>query len=180
PGFLYAETTLVGQIGVVIELLSTIAVLYGLEPSLRNTRGSLRWRLKYLTLGLGAIFAVRFYLLSQILLFHALDRSSLLLRTISIVIGEIFVAVGLLRSGVLRTDLTVSRHFVYRSIVVGLCGVYLFLAGAAGWLMNVLGIPEAALLGTLVVFVAVVGLVALALFPTPARAVAPALTAPLS
>src|SRR5215813_6866655 len=141
PGFLYAETTLVGQIGVVIELLSTIAVLYGLEPSLRNTRGSLRWRLKYLTLGLGAIFAVRFYLLSQVLLFHALDRSSLVLRTISIVIGEIFVAVGLLRSGVLRTDLTVSRHFVYRSIVVGLCGVYLFLAGAAGWLMNVLGIP---------------------------------------
>ena len=163
PGFRYAETTLVGQIGVVIELLSTIAVLYGLEPSLRNTRGSLRWRLKYLTLGLGAIFAVRFYLLSQILLFHALDRSSLLLRTISIVIGEIFVAVGLLRSGVLRTDLTVSRHFVYRSIVVGLCGVYLFLAGAAGWLMNVLGIPEAALLGTLIVFVAVMGLAALAL-----------------
>jgi putative PEP-CTERM system histidine kinase len=47
--------------------------------------------------------------------------------------------------------------------VVGLCGVYLFLAGAAGWLMNLLGIPEAALLGTLVVFVAVMGLAALAL-----------------
>jgi putative PEP-CTERM system histidine kinase len=163
PGFLYAETTPVGRIGVALELLATIAVLYGLEPSLRNTRGSLRWRLKYLALGLGGIFAVRFYLLSQTLLFHAVDRSSLLLRTTAIVVGEIFVAVGLLRSGVLRTDLTVSRHFVYRSIVVGLCGVYLFLAGAAGWLMNVLGIPEAAVLGTLVVFVAVMGLAALAL-----------------
>jgi putative PEP-CTERM system histidine kinase len=47
--------------------------------------------------------------------------------------------------------------------VVGLCGLYLFLAGAAGWLLNAIGIPEAALLGTLVVFVAVMGLAALAL-----------------
>jgi putative PEP-CTERM system histidine kinase len=161
--FRYAELTLAGQIGVAIELLATIVVLYGLEPSLRNTHGSLRWRVKYLALGLGGIFAVRFYLLSQTLLFHVLDRNSLLLQTIALIIGELFVAVGLLRSGVLRTDLTVSRHFVYRSIVVGLCGLYLFMAGAAGWLLNALGIPEAALLGTLVVFVAVMGLAALAL-----------------
>jgi putative PEP-CTERM system histidine kinase len=161
--FRYAELTQVGQIGVAIELLATIAVLYGLEPSLRNTHGSLRWRLKYLALGLGAIFAVRFYLLSQTLLFHVLDRNSLLLRTIALIIGELFVVVGLVRAGVLREDLTVSRHFVYRSIVVGLCGLYLFLAGASGWLLNALGIPEAALLGTLVVFVAVLGLAALAL-----------------
>jgi putative PEP-CTERM system histidine kinase len=161
--FRYAELTLVGQIGVAIELLGTIAVLYGLEPTLRNTRGSLRWQLKYLALGLGGIFAVRFYLLSQTLLFHVLERNSLFLRTIALIIGELFVAVGFLRSGMLRRDLTVSRHFVYRSIVVGLCGLYLFLAGAAGWLLNALGIPEAALLGTLVVFVAVMGLATLAL-----------------
>jgi putative PEP-CTERM system histidine kinase len=164
PGpFRYAELTLVGQVGVAIELLATIGVLYGLEPSLRNTHGSLRWRLKYLALGLGGIFAVKFYLLSQTLLFHVLDRHSLLVLTIALIIGELFVALGLLRSGFLRTDLTVSRHFVYRSIVVGLCGLYLFLAGAAGWLLNALGIPEAALLGTLVVFVAVMGLATLTL-----------------
>ena len=161
--FGYAALTPVGPIGVAIELLATIAVLYALEPSLRNTHGSLRWRLKYLALGLGGIFAVRFYLLSQTLLFHVLDRQSLLLRVIALIVGELFVALGLLRSGALRTDLTVSRHFVYRSIVVGLCGLYLFLAGAAGWLLNALGIPEAALLGSLVVFVAVMGLAALAL-----------------
>ncbi len=164
PGpFHYAELTLLGQGGVAIELLATIAVLYGLEPSLRNSHGSVRWRLKYLALGLGGIFAVRFYLLSQALLFRLRDRQSLLIGTIALIIGELVVAVGLLRSGALRSDLTVSRHFVYRSIVVGLCGLYLFLAGAAGWLLNALGIPEAALLGTLVVFVAVMGLAALAL-----------------
>jgi putative PEP-CTERM system histidine kinase len=164
PGpFRYAQLSLVGQGGIAIELLATIAVLYGLEPSLRNSQGSVRWQLKYLALGLGGIFAVRFYLLSQALLFHVLARQSLLIETGALIIGELFVAIGLLRSGALRTDLTVSRHFVYRSTVVGLCGLYLFLAGAAGWLLNAIGIPEAALLGTMVVFVAVMGLAALAL-----------------
>ena len=159
PGrFRFGGLTLVGQLGIATSLLATIAVLYGIEPSLRNSHGSTRWRLKYLALGLGAIFAVRFYLLSQVLLFHLLDRQSLLIGAMSLLIGELVLAVGFLRSGALRTDLTVSRHFVYRSIVVGLCGLYLFLAGVAGWLLNALGIPEAALLGTLVVFVAVLGL----------------------
>ena len=161
--FRYAQLSLLGQGGIAIELLATIAVLYGLEPSLRNSQGSVRWQLKYLALGLGGIFAVRFYLLSQALLFHVLARQSLLIETGALIIGELFVAIGLLRSGALRTDLTVSRHFVYRSTVVGLCGLYLFLAGAAGWLLNAIGIPEAALLGTMVVFVAVMSLAALAL-----------------
>ena len=164
PGrFRFGELTLVGQLGTAVSLLATIAVLYGIEPSLRNSHGSTRWRLKYLALGLGAVFAVRFYLLSQVLLFHSLERQSLLIGATSLVIGELVLAVGFLRSGALRTDLAVSRHFVYRSIVVGLCGLYLFLAGVAGWLLNALGIPEAALLGTLVVFVAVLGLSAVAL-----------------
>lgn len=164
PGrFRYAALTAAGQAGIAIELLATIAVLYGLEPSLRNSYGSVRWRLKYLTLGLGGIFAIRFYLLSQALLFRVLDRPSLFVGSMALVVGEVFIALGLLRSGALRSDLTVSRHFVYRSIVVGLCGLYLFLAGAAGWLLNALGIPETALLGTFVVFVAVMGLAALAL-----------------
>jgi putative PEP-CTERM system histidine kinase len=161
--FRYADLAWLGQGGIAIELLATIAVLYGLEPSLRNSEGSVRWQLKYLALGLGGIFAVRFYLLSQVLLFHVLDRQSLLIKVSALIIGELFVAIGLLRSGALRSDLTVSRHFVYRSTMVGLCGLYLFLAGAAGWLLNAIGIPEAALLGTLVVFVAVMGLAALAL-----------------
>jgi putative PEP-CTERM system histidine kinase len=164
PGlFHFAELTRIGQGGAAVNLLATIAVLYGLEPTLRNSQGALRWRLKYLALGLGGIFAIRFYLLSQALLFHVQDRHGLLVGTIALIIGELVLAVGFLRSGALRTDLTVSRHFVYRSIVVGLCGLYLFLAGAAGWLLNALGIPEATLLGTVIVFVAVMGLAALAL-----------------
>jgi hypothetical protein len=94
PGpFRYAQLSLLGQGGIAIELLATIAVLYGLEPSLRNSHGSVRWRLKYLALGVGGIFAVRFYLLSQVLLFRLRDRQSLLIGTIALII-ELVVALG--------------------------------------------------------------------------------------
>jgi signal transduction histidine kinase len=162
-GFRYAQLTDIGRIGAAVEVLATIAVLYGLEPSLRNSRGPVRWRLKYLALGLGGIFVVRFYLLSQTLLFQMLTPDSLLLGSITLAMGLIFIAIGLIRTGALRTDLAVSRHFVYRSIVVGVSGAYLILAGASGWLLNTLGIPGTAVWGTLFLFVAVMGLAALLL-----------------
>ncbi|HET8578979.1 MAG TPA: XrtA/PEP-CTERM system histidine kinase PrsK [Methylomirabilota bacterium] len=157
-GFRYAELTGLGRIGAAVEVLATIAVLYGLEPSLRNSRGSVRWKLKYLALGVGGVFVLRFYLLSQILLFSLLTPDSLVISTIALAIGLVFIAVGLVRTGGFRTDLAVSRHFVYRSIIVGVSGAYLMLAGTSGWLLNTLGIPGAAIWGTLVLFVAVMGL----------------------
>ncbi len=162
-GFRYAQLTDIGRIGAVVEILATIAVLYGLEPSLRNSRGPVRWRLKYLALGLGGVFVVRFYLLSQTLLFQMLTPDSLLIGSVTAAIGLIFIAIGLIRTGALRTDLAVSRHFIYRSIVVAVSGAYLILAGASGWLLNTLGIPGTAVWGTLVLFVAVMGLAVLLL-----------------
>lgn len=159
----YALLTPAGQAGIAIEILATIAVLYGLEPSVRNSYGSARWQLKYLALGLGGIFVVRFYLLSQLLLFRVLTPDNLTIGSVTLTLGLGFVAAGLVRTGALRADVSVSRHFVYRSIVVGICGAYLLLAGAAGWLLNTLGIPDKAFWGTLVLFVSVMGLAALLL-----------------
>jgi signal transduction histidine kinase len=161
--FKYALLTPVGQIGVIVEVLATIAVLYGLEPSVRKSYGTTRWRLKYLALGLGGIFVVRFYFLSQLLLFQTLVREGLEIASVTLLGGLAFSVVGLVRTDALRGDLSVSRHFVYRSIVVGICGVYLMLAGLAGWVLNTLGIPDKAFWGSLVLFVSALGLASLLL-----------------
>src|SRR5262249_2656489 len=63
--FADATLTAVGEIGTVLQLLATVGVLYGLEPSLLRSRGETRWRVKFLALGLSGLFAFRFYLLSQ-------------------------------------------------------------------------------------------------------------------
>lgn len=155
--------TVAGQAVAVVEILATIGVLYGLEPSIRNSYGSTRWRTKYLALGLVGIFGVRFYLLSQSLLIPVLKAEHLRVSLVSLAGGLTFVAIGLVRTRGLGADLAVSRHFVYRSIVVGIAGTYLILAGTAGWLANALGIPDKTVWGTLGVFVSVMVLATLLL-----------------
>src|SRR5207244_3178291 len=70
--FYAARFDTVGRYAVVAQLLGTAVILAGLEVYLRTTQQLERWRIKYLVLGLGGIFLVRFYFLSQILLFHVL------------------------------------------------------------------------------------------------------------
>jgi putative PEP-CTERM system histidine kinase len=164
PGpFTMAYLTPVGQIATVLQLLATVAVLYGLEPSLRRSSGVIRWRVKFLALGLSAVFAIRFYLLSQTLLFRVIPAPRPLTAVAALVIGNLLVAVSLSRTRRLGVDLTVSRHIVYRSVAVAVTGAYLILAGLAGWILRDLGVPEAIFWGTLAIFISSIGAAALLL-----------------
>ena len=56
-------------------LVGWVLVLMNLERTYRAAVGTMRWRIKFMILGLGVIFAVRAYVSSQVLLFHAMDLS---------------------------------------------------------------------------------------------------------
>jgi putative PEP-CTERM system histidine kinase len=73
-------------------------------------------------------------------------------------IGNLAIATSLARDRGLRAELTVSRSIVYRSVVVGVLGIYLLAVGALGWLANRLGIPDEMFWGSLIVFVSALGL----------------------
>ena len=161
--FTGAALTPVGQIGTVLQLLATVGVLYGLEPSLRRSRGETRWRVKFLVLGLSGLFAVRFYLLSQTLLFQTIPAHRPLTMVAAIAITNVLLAASWTRTQRLTVDLQVSRHFVYRSVAVAVTGAYLVLAGVVGWILHDLGVPEAIFWGTLAIFVSSVGVAALLL-----------------
>lgn len=158
-----AFLTPIGQIGVILQLLATVAVLYGLEPSLRRSHGETRWRVKYLALGLGGVFAVRFYVLSQVLLFRVLPAAFLLTEAATLAVGNVLVAASLLRTRMLAADLAVSRHFVYRSVAVVVTGGYLFLTGLVGWILRELEVSESVFWTSLLLFVSAVGVAILLL-----------------
>jgi putative PEP-CTERM system histidine kinase len=147
-----------GRAVVIAELLLTVAVLAGLEAALRRSRATERWRTKYLVLGLGAIFAVRFYFQAQVLLFHAVLASYLAAQAVAVVLGSLVTGVALRRGGLLPSGLAVSRQVVFRSVVVGTLGAYLFVVGVLGWLLDYLGVAEELFWGTLVIFASAVAL----------------------
>jgi putative PEP-CTERM system histidine kinase len=164
PGPFYAaRLETVGTYIVAGQLLGTAAVLAGLEFGIRASRRTDRWRIKYVILGLGGIFLVRIYLLSHLLLFRVVLSDYLITGVGTVLLGSLVVGASLLRGGLLGIELSVSRYVVYRSVVLGVLGVYLFVVGVLGWLLTWFGIPDELFWGSLVVFVSAVVLAAVLL-----------------
>jgi len=151
--FYAAQLDQVGQLSTIVQILVTVGLLGGLDSYLRGSRHEDRWRMKYLVVGLGGIFLVRFFLLSQMLLFRVLLGVYLTTAGATLVLGSLAVSAALVRTRLLRSEVTVSRDLVYRSLVVVALGGYLLVVGALGWLLNRLGIPEELLWGSVLIFV---------------------------
>jgi putative PEP-CTERM system histidine kinase len=159
--FFAARLDLSGRVAVIVQILATVGILGGLEACLRTSKGTSRWRVKYLILGLGGIFLVRFYLLGQLLLFNVLMAVYLPTAAATLFVGNLVIGASLARNRLVASELTVSRQIVYRSAVVGVLGLYLFTVGLLGWLLTHFGIPEDIFWGSLVVFVSALGLATL-------------------
>jgi putative PEP-CTERM system histidine kinase len=151
------------QAAAVVQLLLTVGILAGLEACLRTARGENRRRVKYLVLGLGGIFLLRFYILSQVLLFHSVVPTYIKTMSATLFLGTLVMALPIARDQLRGAKITVSRQIVYRSAVVGVLGVYLFVVAILGSLLTYLAIPEETFWGSVVVFVSAMGLTAVLL-----------------
>jgi putative PEP-CTERM system histidine kinase len=137
----------------VLEILLSVAILAGLEAALRSAGVQARGRVKFLALGLGGIFLVRFYLASQLGAFRIITADSLMIGAATLLVATALMAVGIARERLRDVELTISRALLYRSVVVSVLGVYLLAVGVLAWLLNYLQIPEQAFWGSLVIFV---------------------------
>jgi putative PEP-CTERM system histidine kinase len=154
PGpFEIAEVAPLGIYVAVLEILLTVGLLAGLETVLRSVGVRARGRIKFLVLGLGGIFLVRFYLASQVVAFRVITADSLKIGAATLLVATVLMAVGVARERLRDIELTISRALLYRSVVVSVLGVYLLAVGVLGWLLNYLQIPEKAFWGSLVIFV---------------------------
>jgi putative PEP-CTERM system histidine kinase len=121
-----------GWSGVVVNLLallSAVAILLNLERTLRAAVGTMRWRIKYMVLGLALLFGVRVYTHSQTLLFSAVNRSVLIVGLIGLFLGCGLIAFSLFRSHVFTLDLYPSQAVLQGSLTVALVGTYLLVVG---------------------------------------------------
>jgi hypothetical protein len=128
-----------GKILNLLLLVGTVLILMNLERTLRSAVGTVRWRIKFVVLGLGVIFGVRIYTRSQDLLFsgHQLGLASL--ETGAVVLGCLLVATAYFHRGFNEVDVYPSRAVLHTSLTVLLVGTYLFAVGILAQLVGRFG-----------------------------------------
>jgi putative PEP-CTERM system histidine kinase len=113
----------------ILILLSTVLILTNIERTFRAAVGTMRWRIKFLVLGLGVIFGARIYTQSQALLFSDYSPSQLSVEATALLIGCALIAVAYVRTGFNEIDVYPSRAVLHTSVTVLLTGAYLFVVG---------------------------------------------------
>jgi putative PEP-CTERM system histidine kinase len=139
-------------------LVGMVLALTNLEKTFRTAVGTMRWRIKFVVLGLCVIFGAKLYVASQTLLYSGLNLSLSAIESGALVIGCSLIAVSYLRAGRLETDVYPSHTFLYSSITLMLTGVYLFIVGVLANVVIALGEYNSFSAKALLILVGVVGL----------------------
>jgi putative PEP-CTERM system histidine kinase len=113
----------------VLILVSTVLILMNIERTIRAAVGTMRWRIKFLVLGLGVIFGACIYTRSQALLFSDYSPAQLSIEVTALLIGCALIAVAYVRTGFSEIDVYPSRAVLHTSVTVLLTGIYLFVVG---------------------------------------------------
>ena len=150
-----------GPSGVIIHglvLISMIAITMNLERTYRASVGTMRWRIKFMLLGLAILSSVQFYISSQAVLFHGTTTSLQAIRSVALLVACLCIARSFMRPGQFSIDLHPSHAALYGSITLILAGVYLTVVGVLARFVAFIGGDSAFPLRALVFFLGLVGL----------------------
>ena len=120
----------------VLLLLSFVVVLMNLERTLRNAVGTMRWRIKYMIMGVGFLLAVRLYSGTQALLYGTLNVDRDALNAGALLLGALLILRSAMRGRLLDVDIYLSQKALFRSITVLAIGAYLLMVGGLGRLVQ--------------------------------------------
>ena len=137
-------------------LVGALLVLMNLERTFRASVGTMRWRIKYLLLGLTVVFTVQIYTSSQVLLFHKVEQPWAQLDAAALLLACLLMVRTLFRSGHFELDVYPSHSVLQHSVTVILAGIYLLAVGVAAKLMSRFGNDNAFPLKAFLILVSLV------------------------
>ena len=139
-------------------LLLTGFVLVGInfEKTYRAAVGVMRWRIKFMILGLGVLFAARFCTSGQILLSHTIDARWQMVDVGALFVGCLLILRSLFRAGHFDLDIYPSHAVLQSSLTVLLAGIYLFVIGIFAKLVSLFKIGDDVIINWFVFLVAAV------------------------
>ena len=150
-------------------LAMAITGLVLVEQVIRNARSESRRSLKYLCMGLGALFAYDFYLYSHALLFQNVDQAIWNARGFINALVVPVIGIAAVRDPHWSLDVFISRRVVFHTTALLGSGIYLLAIGAGGYVIREYGGSWGAIAQVIFLFGAVLVL-AILLFSDQLRA----------
>jgi N-terminal 7TM region of histidine kinase len=113
----------------IIFLLGIVLVLMNLERTFRAAVGTMRWRIKFMLLGLAVLFVERAYTSTEMLLYRGTNLSLQTLDSSALLAASFLVLLSLRREGHFEIDVYPSHSILQNSLTVFLAGIYLVVIG---------------------------------------------------
>ncbi len=139
-------------------LVSAVMILMNLEKTLRASVGHMRWQIKYMVLGTGAIFGIRIYTSSQSILFYSQNTGLMVVNTGVLIIANALILRSLLRAGSFSLGFYPSHSFLYNSLTVIIAGIYLLTVGVLTKVIRHFSVESSLYLNAFLIFLALLGL----------------------
>ena len=110
-------------------LVGMVLILMNLERTFRASVGTMRWRIKFMVLGLVVLFAVRAYTATQILITHTFTLPLEAVDSAGLFVACLLLVRSLFREGHFAMDVYPSHAVLQSSLTVTLAGFYLLIIG---------------------------------------------------
>ncbi len=127
------------DLGLILWLGFSLAVLVMVEQIYRLSTLAERWVVKYLCLGLSFLAGYDFLMYSQALVLRQMDPVIWQARGAVVAFTAPLLAVAVLRSRTYSTDLLISRHVVFHTFTMLAAGLYLIYMAGVGYAIHYLG-----------------------------------------
>lgn len=138
-GLPFLEHAGVGTWRLSVYVMFPVTGLVLVEQIFRNTPVEHRWGVKFLCLGIGALFAFDFFFFADALLFKRLDPDIWLARGIANAFVVPLIAVSAARNPQWSFDLFVSRKIVFHTTSLVAAGIYLLVMALVGYYIRLYG-----------------------------------------
>ncbi len=142
----------------VLLLVANVLILMSIENTFRAAVGTMRWRIKFVVLGLAVIFGARIYTYSQSLLFSRQEAALTDIDAAALLVGCTLIVIAYLRTGIIEIDVYPSLAVLQNSLTILLAGAYLLIVGVLTQILAFFGGAESSHLHTFVVLFAVAAL----------------------
>jgi putative PEP-CTERM system histidine kinase len=142
----------------ILVLVSAIWVVLNVERTYRASVGTMRWRIKFLLLGVAVLFVTRIYTSRQALLFNGLDSTLESVNSAALLVGSAVMLRSLFRSGHFDLEVYPSQSVLQNSFTFLIAGAYLLIVGIFAKVVTHFGGDRAFPAKAFFVLVALVGL----------------------